>query len=151
VNGADNFGTGKEAFSIVQNEGRGLLMQGTREWKDYRVSADLTLYLAAAAGIAARVQGMKRYYGLVLQSDGKARILKSLDGDTVLAEMDFPWEPGSTHRFALEVRGTRIEGSVDGKKLAAVTDDRRPLDGGAVALLCEEGWITGEAVRVEPV
>ncbi len=149
VNGVDRLGSWKEPFRIIQNEGRGLLMQGTREWTDYRVSAEITLCLAASAGIAARVQGMRRFYALVLQREGKARLVKSLDGDAVLYEMAFPWEQGSTHRFELEVRGSRLSASIDGRKLGPIDDKGRLLDGGGIAFLCEEGWITSEAMRVE--
>jgi len=151
VNGADRFGTWKEPFRIVHNEGRGLVIQGTREWKDYRVSAEVTIYLASSAGIAARVQGMRRFYSLVLTPDGKARLAKSLDGDVTLAEIDFPWQLGSTHSFVLQVTGSRIEAEIDGKKLPAVSDSGQPLSGGAVAFVCADGWITSDAMRVEPV
>ena len=57
--------------------------------------------MAKAAGIAARVQGLRRYYALLLCDDGKARLIKALDGDTVLAEAEFPWRQGSIHDFQL--------------------------------------------------
>ena len=115
VNGADRHESYSEAFRVIQNEGRGLVMQGTRDWKDYRVSAELTICLARSAGIAARVQGMRRFYALILDRGGTARLIRSLDGDTVLSEIPFPWEQGSTHRFELEVRGAVLQASVDGR------------------------------------
>ncbi len=43
-----------EPYRLIQNEGVGLLIQGAREWTDYRVGATLTPRLAVAAGIGAR-------------------------------------------------------------------------------------------------
>ncbi len=140
-----------EAYRLVQNYGTGLLMQGTREWTDYRVSADVTPHMVKAAGIGARVQGMRRYYALLLCSDGKARLVKALDGDTVLAEADLPWEFGQTHDLSLEVVGTRLRAWIDGQQLFEVNDAHRPLTGGGVALVCEEGRTATEVVTVRPV
>jgi hypothetical protein len=58
--------TASAPFHVVQNEGTGLLIQGTRDWTNYQVSAQITPHLCKAAGIAARVQGMMRYYALLL-------------------------------------------------------------------------------------
>ena len=148
MNGVTRFETRNEPFRIIQNSGRGLLMQGTREWSDYRVSADVTPWLTSSAGIAARVQGMRRYYALLLTSDGHARLLKCLSGETVLSEIPFPWAQGTTHRFELEVRGAAISASIDGRKLPPARDDVNPLTGGAAAFLCEEGCMTSDAMRV---
>src|SRR5207237_641033 len=40
-----------EAYRVVQNEGTGLLIQGTREWTDYEVSAPIIPHLFTAGGI----------------------------------------------------------------------------------------------------
>ncbi|MBI4927780.1 MAG: ADP-ribosylglycohydrolase family protein, partial [Anaerolineae bacterium] len=55
-----------DAFRLSQNEGRGLLITGTREWRDYRVSAVIRPTVVKAGGIAARVQGQRRFYALQL-------------------------------------------------------------------------------------
>ena len=139
-----------EPYRLIQNQGTGLLIQGTREWTDYRVSADVTPHMVKAAGIAARVQGMRRYYALLLCSEGKARLVKALDGNRVLAETDFLWEFGETHDLSLEVVGTHLRARIDGQRLFEVADTDRPLISGGVALLCEEGRTATEAVTVQP-
>ena len=89
VNGLDEYITHyPEAFRLVQNEGCGLFIQGTREWTDYQVSSDITPHMVKSCGIGARVQGMRRYYGLMLGPNGRAQLVKALDGLTVLAEKD---------------------------------------------------------------
>lgn len=140
-----------EAFRLVQNEGRGLLSTGTREWTDYTVSSTLTVHLASAAGIAARVQGMRRYYALLLCNDGRARLVKALDGDRVLAEAEFPWVNGGSYDLRLDVQGTYIEARIDGDLLFAVDDSDRPLNGGGVAFVVEEGRVMSNEMRVAGV
>jgi hypothetical protein len=151
VNGVDIFDPrSREPFRLIHNAGTGLLMQGTREWTDYQVSADVTPHMVTSAGIAARVQGMRRYYALLLCRDGKARLEKALDGDTLLAEADYAWQFGATHDLSLEVVGSRLRAWIDGEQLFEVEDTDRPLIGGAVALICEEGRTASHAVKVQP-
>ena len=155
VNGVDQLLCWGETYRLIQNEGTGLLMQGTREWTDYRVTADVTPHLVKSAGIAARVQGMQRYYALLLCHDAvdgptKARLVKMLDTPEVLAEADFPWVFGETHTLSLEVAGTTLWAGIDGAVLFTVTD-AQPFTGGAVALVCEEGRTSMNVVRVQPV
>ncbi len=150
VNGIDQFqGWGGE-YRLIQNEGTGLLIQGSREWSDYTVSAALNLHMVAAGGIAARVQGMRRYYALLLCRDGKARLIKSLDGEQVLAETPFTWQFGEIHAFQLCVEGARLRGEIDGQVVLEAKDADRPLTGGAVALVCRAGRMMTDAVTVRP-
>ena len=155
VNGVDGYDFWwPESFRLVQNRGRGLLMTGTREWRDYEVKSEITLHLCSSAGIAARVQGMRRYYALLLcrtdEGRGAARLIRALDGDTVLAEADFPWEYGESHAFALLVEGDRLRGCIDDldEPLFDVTDNM--LASGGIALVVEEGRVMSDEVSVRP-
>ncbi len=155
VDGVDGFDFWwPESFRLVQNSGRGLLMTGTREWRDYQVESEVTLHLCSSAGIAVRVQGMRRYYALLLcrtdEGRGVARLIRALDGDTVLAEADFPWEYGESHAFALQVEGDRLRGCIDDldEPLFDVSDNM--LAGGGIALVVEEGRVMSDAVSVRP-
>jgi hypothetical protein len=134
----------------VQNHGTGVLIQGTQDWVNYRVSAPITVHLAKASGLAARVGGLRRYYALLLCDDGKARVVKALDGTTVLAETDFPWEVRRPYELSLNVTGNRIEASIDGMSLFDVKDEEHPLLGGGIGLICEEGCLSSDAVTVGP-
>jgi hypothetical protein len=136
---------------VMQGEGTGLLIQGTREWRDYEVSTAVTPRLAEAAGIAACVQGQQRYVALLLCRDGKARLVRGLDGETVLAEADFPWLLDETYTLALETRGTRYIGRINGRLVLEADDAGSPLTSGAVALVCREGRLDMGEVRVRPV
>jgi len=152
VNAADQWEAwGKEGLRLVQNEGRGLLITGCREWQDYRVSAVLRPTLMEHGGIAARVQGLKRFYALQLSKGGRARLVKALDGDRVLAETSFDWQMWQAYDLALEVQGARLRAWIDGQLLFDLEDHTRPLTGGGVALVVDEGHLMTAAVRVQPV
>ncbi len=139
-----------DTFRIMHNEGTGLLIQGTRDWRNYSVNTRLTPHLTASAGIAACVQGMRRYYALVLRPGNMAYIVKALDGETILAETDLPWEFDGDYDLKLEVIGTQLRGWVDGRLILEAEDTDRPLEGGAIALLCETGCIEFGDVTVRP-
>lgn len=136
---------------LMQDEGEGLILQGTREWQDYAVRARLTPHLARSLGLVARAQGLRRYYCLRLVA-GKVQLVRALDGAEVLAERPYAW--CLYHPYALEVRveGGEIVGTVDGPE-GAVTlraEDAR-LAGGAIGVLIEEGRVEVDGVEVAPL
>jgi len=152
VNGVDEWGVNfPEAFHLSQNQGTGLIIQGAREWGDYEVSATITPFLAARAGLAARVQGMRRYYALVLCRDGSARPVKERDGTHVLASAEFAVQEGEPYACSIRACGPTIAGFINGQKLFEVRDEEKCLATGAVALLIDEGTLTCEQVRVAPL
>mgnify|MGYP000651635916 CR=1 FL=1 len=138
----------REPFRLVQNEGRGLIMQGTREWRDYQAVTRVKPTLLTAGGLGVRVQGMRRFYALLLCAGGKVRLIKALDGDHVLAEAPFAWESWKAYELRLQAVGNRLTAWVDGQRLFDVQDDDAPLEGGAVALICEEGHLMADEVAV---
>jgi ADP-ribosylglycohydrolase len=149
VNGVDHFESWGESFRLIQDSGTGLLLTGTREWRDYAVSAVLTPHMVKSCGLAARVQGMRRYYALMLGVAGQVRLVKALDGNTILAETACALEFDRPYEISLTVAGSRIQASLDGNLLFDVTD--RDLATGGIALVCEEGRVAAEWVRVKPV
>jgi ADP-ribosylglycohydrolase len=146
VLGVDRWGDWwPETYRLIQDRGTGLLIQGTREWTDYEVRAAIVPESVASAGLAARVQGMRRYYALLLRPD-RAQLVRVLDGTTVLAETPFERRDyDESYELALTVVGSRIVATVAGVALEARDD---ALTGGAVALVCERGCLTCEAVSL---
>jgi ADP-ribosylglycohydrolase len=137
-----------EPFRLIQNRGRGLLIHGTREWTDYEVRAAVIPETVAAAGIAARVQGLRRYYALLLWHD-RVQLVRELDGPAILAEEPFRRrEYAAPHELSLRVTGSRLTATVDGELGLAAEDGS--LTGGAVAFVCEEGCLTCDEVHVRP-
>lgn len=139
----------EHAYRLIQDEGTGLFIQGTREWRDYAASATLTPHLARSFGIAARVQGLKRYYALRLVINGKAQLVRELDGTYILAEVPLAWKLYEPYKLRLAVKGDQLTGYVNGQALLRATD--AALTGGALALLIEEGRLGCDEVEVEPI
>ncbi|MBM3215361.1 ADP-ribosylglycohydrolase family protein [Candidatus Poribacteria bacterium] len=154
VNAADSpgfIGADMPTVRIMQNHDTGMLIQGTREWSGYTVSATVEPHLAVSAGIAACVQGLRRYYALLL-CDGRAlRLVKELDGRTTLVEKPFAWELDARYDLALRTDGNTLTALVGGESVFTVTDDDRPLLSGAIALLCEVGRVDFGNITVQPV
>ncbi|MFN2208019.1 MAG: ADP-ribosylglycohydrolase family protein [Candidatus Promineifilaceae bacterium] len=141
--------TWPEPFRLVQNEGRGLLMQGTREWTDYEVQATITPTLMSAGGIALRVQGMRRYYALLLCDDGMARLIKAFDGDVVLGTAAHRWREEESYELRLQAQGALLRAWIDGELLFEVEDDA--LDGGAAAFVLQEGHMVSHSMTIKAV
>ncbi|MEA3408656.1 MAG: ADP-ribosylglycohydrolase family protein [Chloroflexota bacterium] len=139
----------KHTYRLIQNEGSGMLIQGTREWHDYAFSARLTPHLAESCGIAAYVQGLKRYYALKLAKDGKVQLVRELDGTRVLSEKEYAWELYETYELELEIAGNLLTGRVNGERVVQV-EEREMLGGGGIALLVEEGRLGCDEVRIRP-
>ena len=151
VNGVDDFWSFQEPIRLMQNSGIGLLIQGSREWTDYNATADITPHLAKSAGLAVRVQGMRRFYAVRLARDGlntTLQLIKMLNEVTVLAETSFAWELGETYELSL---------SVDGDKLLAQAGDvtlegnDSALSSGGVGLMIEEGRTATQTVDIRPI
>lgn len=140
-----------EPYRLVQNQGRGLIMQGTREWDDYQVEATLIPWLVDAGGIAARVQGLKRFYTLQLAAGNKVRLLKALDGDTILAERDFKWQYHNSYTLKMQVSSNRVTAWINNELQFDLFDEDLPLLCGGVAYVVDQGHITSQAMSVKPV
>ena len=149
INAVDSLMSWGEPFRMVHNEGVGLVIQGTRDWQDYKVTADVRPHLAKRVGIVARVQGLKRYYGLEVTRDNKVQLVEVLNEEKVLAEADFPWEFGQKLEMSLEVNGDQLIGSIDGETVLTATSDS--FSDGAVGLVIEEGRSATRQVRVQPI
>ncbi len=150
VDGLDQLQFTDEPYRLIQNYGTGLMIQGTREWTDYTVSARLTPHMCEAAGVAARVQGMRRYYALIFHRNGSVRLIKEVHGTEILGEAPIGWEFGQSYDLKLKVEGSRLKGWVGGECLFDVSDPGDVLASGAAALLCCEGRTACSFVSVEP-
>ena len=144
----DEFG---EAFRVIHNRGRGLVITGTREWTDYSVQTSITPHLVKAFGLAARVQGLERYYALLLSDRNAIKLIKRLDGEILLTDQAFAWEFGQSYDLKISVKGNQIFASVNQTVLFKTEDLNQPLSGGGIALVCEEGRIGTDEISVVPV
>jgi hypothetical protein len=151
VNGVDQWESHwREAFRLCQNSGRGLLIQGTQGWRDYEVESELSITMAASAGIAIRVQGMRRYYALLISNNKRARLVKYDDREEGLGIKDLTIEEGDKITLRLRAEGTTITAWYNGTLLFQVVDAKHPLTHGAAAFVLEEGHVMSEALIIRP-
>jgi len=94
------------------------------------------------------VQGLKRYYALLLRQGGTLQVIKMREGETVLAETPVAWTYDTAYELRLRVRGTHIHAWLNGELCLEAHDSA--LTHGGVALVCEEGRIVTDAVVVHP-
>ena len=150
VEGIDHVWPQGGPIRVAQDRGIGLLIQGTRQWENYTVRATISPHMVASGGIAARVQGLNRYYALLLCRDGHVRLIKSRGNRTVLAEAPYPWEFDEAHELQLSVKDTRLIATVDKETIFNVEDNQDPLLKGGIAIVCEEGRMDAIDVDVCP-
>ena len=136
-------------FRVIQNQGLGMISQGTQDWQDYKVHADITPHLAKRAGLAIRTQGLTRFYGLLVTSKGTVQLIRKNHDETILAEASFDWLFGETLNMSLTAEGDYLTAWINGVQVLEATDSS--FRGGAVAILIEEGRSATNRVTVEPV
>ncbi|MGI4744880.1 MAG: ADP-ribosylglycohydrolase family protein [Janthinobacterium lividum] len=151
VNAVSNFSESfPEAFRLSQNDGLGLLLQGTREWRNYRVESAITVCLGGG-GLAARMQGLRRGYLLMLMPDNRLVLFKLLDSKTqILQEIHFTWALDVAVRLALTVTGARLQAEADGRVVFDLVDEHRPYNDGAIGFALETGTLSADTVSVTP-
>lgn len=141
---------GKTPFCIVQNRGEGMIIHGTRGWKDYRVTvSDFLVQLGHPAGVAIRVRGLHRYYSLVLTGAGKTvSLVKAYDENRiVLASTSFDWSLDEKYEISIQAVGSKILGQIGDVQLSAEDDGYK---GGGLGLIVTDGAVSASHVRVEP-
>lgn len=146
----DSWDYWKQAYRLIQNEGRGLLIQGTRDWIDYQFTASAMPRVCEAGGIAVRVQGLQRYYALLLDQE-RTRIVRVLDGENVLAQTASGWSVEQNYDLKLTVEGNKLTAFVNGQLALETIDPDHALTGGGIALVAQTGLIYFDDVAVMPL
>jgi hypothetical protein len=153
VNAVDNFSTSfPQAFRISQDRGEGMIIHGGRQWGDYRVEASLKAHLAEHMGVGVRVQGLRRFYAVLLERPDKLLFVRVRDGaKTLLAETSFAWSFEKSYKFVVEADGPWMSATVDGVRVAARDDTNEAFINGGVALIIQGGAVSTDELLVAPV
>jgi ADP-ribosylglycohydrolase len=153
VNAVDNFSTSfPQAFRISQDRGEGMIIHGGRQWRDYRVETSLKAHLAEHMGVGVRVQGLRRFYAVLLERPDKLLLVRVRDGArSLLAEASFAWSFEKPYKFIVEADGRRISGTVDGVHLEACDDTEEALIEGGAAIIIQGGAASTDELLVAPV
>ncbi|MFC1671714.1 ADP-ribosylglycohydrolase family protein [Planctomycetota bacterium] len=128
-----------------------ILSTGTSDWRDYSVSADVSVRLADSAGIMARYAGLRRHLALEFGWRRKEiRLVRQFDSSRrTLASATCDWHLNEFHTMRLDVRGQDVTAFGDEQKLFSVRARRLP--GGGIALFSHAGSVRFRNVRVGPV
>jgi ADP-ribosylglycohydrolase len=150
VNGASFFSKRfPAAFRISQDSGEGIIIHGTREWRNYRAEGQVMLHLGNYGGFAVRAQGLRRYYGARVTRGGRMQIVKVRDeGVEVLAETAFDTQFEKAIAMEVTVEGNRIRFTADGVSLDAEDRADEAYRDGGVGLIVHEGALSSNEIRI---
>ena len=133
-------------FRISQNRGEGLILQGTREWTDYTVEADLMLHLGDYGGLVIRAEGQRRYYAARITRKGELQIMRRKDDEeTVLAStaLAIPFE--TAFQMVVSAKADQLSATVGD---TGVTASDSAFAGGAAGLVIHEGALSATRIHV---
>jgi ADP-ribosylglycohydrolase len=150
VNGASVFSKRfPPSFRISQDRGEGMISHGTRQWTDYEVTSDIVIHLGNYGGVALRVQGLRRYYGVRVTRDGKLQIVRIRDeAEKLLAETALPLTFERKLSFKVRAEGRSISAVVDGISLTAEDRSDEAFTDGAIGLIIHEGALSTDAISI---
>ena len=149
VDALDKWDSGERTFRVCKDRGRGMLITGTDLWKNYKVTSDIAIQRVKTGGLAARVQGLNRYYGLVISASNKLQLIKVINEPKVLKEIDFDLEYYKDYKLSLKVEDNKLSGYLDNKVVLEFTDSSDFLENGAMGLIVEDGTMVTDEVIVE--
>ncbi len=146
-----------EPYRLLQNQGNRLADSGgTADWTNYQVDVAITPHMIEAWGIGARVQGMRRYYALMLCISvelGRLAWSRHWTAKRCWPKRRFPGAvPRHVPDRSTSDRDTGSGAAIDGGEILFEVDDTdQPLpEMCGVALIATEGRLSAETVFVRP-
>lgn len=119
----------RRTFVVSDTERGGVAVTGTDGWKDYSVECLVNSSLNERFGLIGRVRGLRRYYGVLLNREGRMRlIVREGAKEAVLAERQVAFGTDTDYPMSLSMCGNRIRAAFDGQALEA-EDDRYTCGG----------------------
>ena len=132
-----------------KNEGRGELICGTTQWRDYCFEARIKVHLATKAGLVVRYQGKQRYMAITIEGN-LLRLIQRFYGEEVLDEisldtLSMQWEQDKLYALKVVCRGEDIKVQLDGYDVLQGKDDL--LISGGAGFMFENGMMGARDVR----
>ena len=112
---------------------------GRHDWGDYAATFGMTPQTGEHHYVNVRVQGAMRSYAAGFLPDGKLGLLKKQRHYRLLAQTDYPWEPGREYAVTVAAVGNRLSVRIDGVPCLAYTDCDDPFLTGSVGVSVENG------------
>ncbi len=155
VDGLGDEPNAESTFHIVHNGKRGMLITGSSGWANYTVETTLILHMSSEAGIAVHVNGLRRYYAVLLCADDTAKLIRMVDGvETVLAQQAFQrvYEQPVKVRISTSIQEEtwypRLNVWLDDVEIFNAADTEKRLFGGAIALVVSEGRLSTGDIHI---
>jgi ADP-ribosylglycohydrolase len=165
VNAVETFHNWGPSFQIAHDQGEGMISQGTRQWKNYKVVVSgFQVQLSKAAGVAVRVQGIHRWYALMFLEDTnggrRVALMRARDNDRILlikagedlrdenaprAEVDFDWSVDEKYEVTVSVEQDTITASVGPVELQAIITY---YGDGGMGLVVSNGSLSAQSIEV---
>lgn len=162
VRSVDNFhiNTGP-TFRLAQDRGEGVLTVGTREWAHYTAKVRGFRVLAGGScGVITRVQGLRRWYGLVFveSEPGRGRgvaLVKARDAErTMLENVPMDWAVDTPYDVRVICCGLVLTGEVvragtaDVVARLSTVDDGDVYESGGVGFVITEGAVAADELVI---
>lgn len=147
VNGASFFSKRfLQDLRISQTRGEGMILQGTRDWTDYRVEADMMWHLGPTGGLVFRAHGLRRYYAARLTREGALQlVLRRDDEEQVLDEVRCDVGFEVPFQLVVTAKGDKLSAKI-GEVEVRATDST--YAGGAMGLFVVEGAVSATRIHV---
>ena len=149
VNAVDKWDSGERTFRICKDSGRGIIITGSDLWKNYKVTSNIAIQRVKTGGLAVRVQGLNRYYGLVINASNKLQLVKVINDVMVLKEIDFNLEYYKNYSLSLKIENNKLSGFLDNDMVLEYEDTSNVLENGAMGLIVEDGTMVTDEIIVE--
>ncbi|MGV2100454.1 ADP-ribosylglycohydrolase family protein [Rhizobium sp. 21-4511-3d] len=133
-------------FRISQNRGEGMILQGTRDWTDYAIEADMMLHLGDHGGLVIRAEGQRRYYAAQVTRQGQLQIVCRKDEkQTVLASAPLRVEFETRFTMKFSAKGGKLSVKV-GDTVVEAND--QTFAGGSAGLIIHEGALSATRIHI---
>jgi hypothetical protein len=140
---------GESYWKFIRNRGRGLIVTGNRDWKNYCFSAKVFEKFVEAFGLIVRYQGLERYYALVKKKNSLL-LIKRYDGeDEVLAETRGDWPAEQPRHLSLLCEGEGLRAFLDEEELFSVDD--RSFSCGGGGFFGQKGSFGAREISLSPL
>lgn len=145
----DRFEYARDGFlHLAQDRGQGMLILGSDHWTDIRVEAKVWAQMAKRFGIATRVQGLRRFYALILTDVGEVELIKVFGQREVLASAPFQWKTYQPYSLCIEAKGSMLTAYIDGAQVLHANDSDESFAWGGAAFVVEEGCMGSEGMKL---
>jgi len=135
----------EDLLRFGKNEGLGVCVTGTSDWRDYILQGRIKVHLASRAGFLARYQGLRRYLA-VAKTPASIQLILRNHGEEVLDEMVCHWKPDSLHDVRVELKGQNVRVYLDDEAILNGKDTS--LGCGGAGIFFEEGMLGFRDLKV---